>query len=319
MNCRSFLRRALVAALPFVALATASSGAHAAFRQYLSASGNDANPCTLVAPCRLLPAALALVDPGGEIWMLDSANFNNTPISVTKSVTILAIPGHLGSVVGIAGGPALTINAPGIEVTLQNLNILNLVTSPGPVGVLVSNAAQVSIINSNIFGFAGGAGISVNPGLNAPKVNVINSIVRNNATGIVATGGRITVSKTHVVANSGSGIVSAAAGTAVAAVHVSDSVSSSNGGNGFMVTGSASGGSSQMYVTRSVATENTSNGFLTDGGAAGTMVVNDSMATRNTGVGFNNTAGTFFSRGNNTVSGNGGGASSGVITGLSGL
>ena len=47
--------------------------AAAVFRSYLSLNGADTNACTLPSPCRLLPAALAAVDPGGEIWMLDSA------------------------------------------------------------------------------------------------------------------------------------------------------------------------------------------------------------------------------------------------------
>ena len=45
----------------FVSLAVAllSTTAQAQlFRSYLSSTGNDANPCTVQAPCRLLPAAL---------------------------------------------------------------------------------------------------------------------------------------------------------------------------------------------------------------------------------------------------------------------
>src|SRR4051794_14557867 len=98
MNSANFRRAAWAAA---TGLLLASSGsAHAIFRAYLSVNGNDMNACTLPAPCRLLPAALAAVDAGGEIWMLDSANFNTSLVSVTKSVTILAIPGQLGSLVG---------------------------------------------------------------------------------------------------------------------------------------------------------------------------------------------------------------------------
>jgi len=41
--------------------------------------GNDSNPCTLVAPCRLLPAAIAAVINGGEVWMLDSATTTAGP------------------------------------------------------------------------------------------------------------------------------------------------------------------------------------------------------------------------------------------------
>ncbi len=56
--------------------------------------------------------------------MLDSANFNAAPVAITKSVTILAIPGALGSVVA-NGGDAINVNAPGAKVTLRNLVILN--------------------------------------------------------------------------------------------------------------------------------------------------------------------------------------------------
>jgi hypothetical protein len=66
------------------------------FRAYVASTGNDANPCTLGAPCRLLPAALAAVADGGEIWMLDSANFNTSTVNIAKSVTILAVPGAIG-------------------------------------------------------------------------------------------------------------------------------------------------------------------------------------------------------------------------------
>ena len=50
------------------------------FRAYLAPApaGNDANNCTLPSPCRrLLPAALAAVADGGEIWMLDSAELQH--------------------------------------------------------------------------------------------------------------------------------------------------------------------------------------------------------------------------------------------------
>src|SRR3954469_21966371 len=101
------------------------SFAHALlFRAYVSSKGSDANPCTVAAPCRLLPAALAAVNDGGEIWILDSANFNASPVVIGKSVTILAIPGALASIV-TAGGAALTVDAAGAKVGLRNLTIVN--------------------------------------------------------------------------------------------------------------------------------------------------------------------------------------------------
>ncbi len=89
-------RAVLRSAFAFVVMLLLSATAHAQlFRAYLDPSGSDANPCTLPAPCRLLPAALAAVASGGEIWMLDSANYSAGPVNITKSVTILALPGAL--------------------------------------------------------------------------------------------------------------------------------------------------------------------------------------------------------------------------------
>ena len=65
-----------------------SSPASAIFRAYVSSTGNDANPCTLPQPCRLLPAALAVTDDGGEVWMLDSANYNTNFVTIGKSVSM---------------------------------------------------------------------------------------------------------------------------------------------------------------------------------------------------------------------------------------
>src|SRR5258708_6370837 len=119
------LRRLMAATAALFALAAANACAQA-FRTYLSLNGNDLNPCSVAPPCRLLPAALAAVQDGGEVWMLDSANFNTGPVAITKSVTILAVPGALGSIVAL-GGNAINIGTPPdntLRITLRNLNVL---------------------------------------------------------------------------------------------------------------------------------------------------------------------------------------------------
>jgi hypothetical protein len=113
-------------ALACIATLLACTAAHAQlFRAYLDPSGNDANPCTLQQPCRLLPAALTAVASGGEIWLLDSANYNTATVNVAKSVTILAVPGAVGSVVA-AGGVAIAIATADVHVALRNLVIVPL-------------------------------------------------------------------------------------------------------------------------------------------------------------------------------------------------
>jgi hypothetical protein len=129
------------------------------FRAYLSLNGNDANPCTVVQPCRLLPAAMAAVNTGGEIWMTDSANFNTGPVVITKSVKILAITGALGSLVA-NGGDAVIINAPLGDVTLRNLAILNL--SGGVNGITIQAADAVHVEKLSIDGFNTDASSCIN-------------------------------------------------------------------------------------------------------------------------------------------------------------
>jgi len=313
MNRRTVFRGAFA----FVAALLLSATANAQlFRTYLAVSGNDANPCTLPQPCRLLPAALAAVASGGEVWMLDSANYNTTTVNITKSVTLLAVPGAVGSVLG-NGGTAIAINAAGIEVTLQNLVIRSF---NGDIGVLIGDAGSVNVIGSTILGFTGqaanGVGIWANTGASPTKVTVVNSIVRNGQHGIVVAGNaRATISKSNIIGNAGVGVWSNS-GTGTAIVHVNDTVATGNGA-GFVATGSAGAFTSFLFATRATATENAGAGFSTDGGSTAYLAVGDSMSTVN-GIGLDNAAGILQSRGNNTVTGNTT-ATTGTISALGGL
>jgi hypothetical protein len=172
------------------------AAAHAqAFRAYLSVNGSDSNPCTVQQPCRLLPAALAVVADGGEVWMLDSANFNSGTVSVTKSVTILAIPGAIGSVVAL-GGPALSISGASSRVALRNLVIVPFPASPGTRGIDIVGAQQVSVSKSSLAGFSDIAMAMSGPG----RLSVHDTEVRNSNFGIkVANGTRLGVSNSQFV------------------------------------------------------------------------------------------------------------------------
>jgi hypothetical protein len=135
------------------AAAVVCSTAQAAlFRAYLSSTGNDVSPCTLRQPCRLLPAALNAVAAGGEIWMLDSANYATGTVTVNRSVSILAIPGALGSIVAQNGRPAPAITAE--TVVLRNVAFDPVASAaPGTHGVAVTGSSTtISIENSTIAG-----------------------------------------------------------------------------------------------------------------------------------------------------------------------
>jgi hypothetical protein len=183
MDARTLRYSLRVACIAFLC---GTSTAHAGlFRSYLSLNGSDSNPCTLQQPCRLLPAALAAVNDGGEIWMLDSANFNTTPVNINKSVKIFAIPGALGSVVG-NGGDAIIINTAG-DVTLRNLQILNF--SGGVNGVNIQNAGAVHIEKTSIDGFNADASSCIRlDSPNTVRLYVDDSFMRQCRNGVFANG-----------------------------------------------------------------------------------------------------------------------------------
>src|SRR5215471_19282619 len=70
------------------ALLTVAGQAHAlSNRTFVSGTGSDANPCSLVAPCRSFSGALAQTSPGGEIAVLDTAGFG--AVTITHAVSIV--------------------------------------------------------------------------------------------------------------------------------------------------------------------------------------------------------------------------------------
>src|SRR5215469_3807330 len=75
----------------FVLVALSVSLAQAQQRTFASGLGNDANPCTRIAPCRTIAQALSLTNAGGEVVILDSAGYG--AFAITQPVSIVAAPG----------------------------------------------------------------------------------------------------------------------------------------------------------------------------------------------------------------------------------
>jgi hypothetical protein len=187
------LRRALMVLASALALVGAG-GAEAAFRAYLASNGLDTDPCTLQQPCRLLPAALAAVDPGGEIWMLDSANFNTGLVNVTKSVTILAVPGAVGSVVA-NGADAMLINAVSVKVILRNLVFLNL-SGASNNGIYMTAGASLTVIECQFTNLGNAAIYITDTGM---KGQIVRSNFVNNGTAIRVFAGVVSLIDNNVM------------------------------------------------------------------------------------------------------------------------
>jgi hypothetical protein len=282
---------AALCALPAAAVPTGPG----IFRAYLSGTGNDANPCTLQLPCRLLPAALAAVQQGGEVWMLDSANYNTAPVGITKSVTILAIPGELGSVVG-NGGDALDISTASVTVVLRNLNIQNL--TAGSSGVNITNGSRVTLQGCNVTGFQDGVYVSAAN----TKVEVLDSVVRDNGNGVSVRNGTVVISRSHIDQNGYGVSASPIAAGVTATAHIYDSTASQNSQTG--VSSSANQGTARIYAERTVASNNVLDGFqsATGGGGPDSEVsVSRSVASGNGRYGFGTFGATFRSAGDNLV------------------
>ena len=302
------MKRSTCIALASVSALLFSGSAQAlAFRAYLSASGNDGNPCTVAAPCRLLPAALAAVASGGEIWILDSANYNPGTVSITKSVSILAVPGAIGSFAAVSGGPALIIT--GVDVKLRNVLIVSNVASPGTDGIQISGGSL------EVTGSAISAPVN---GINATNaaIRVYSTIFRDLDTAIQSFG-----SSTIDVANSRFSNIATAglwahADTPSAAGKLS--VEDSSFANvAFSVIANSENATATMkaMVSRcTFAIGSTAISFQNAGGTGargsvtGSTISNHSSAFLN----FNNAV--FESAGNNTVGSTNGSPSFGTIT-----
>src|SRR5262249_53320225 len=101
------LRTALSAiAVSLLALTINAGPAQAQNRVFVSATGNDSNPCTFVSPCRTFQHAHDRVVSGGEIDVLDPAGYG--ALNIGKAISI---QGHGFSGISAPSGNAIAINA----------------------------------------------------------------------------------------------------------------------------------------------------------------------------------------------------------------
>lgn len=243
--------RSLLSRLALIALLLGAPAAQAQlFRAYLSPTGIDTNPCTLQQPCRLLPAALAAVASGGEVWITGSANYNTGTVNIGKSVSIIAVPGVVGSFVTLGGGPALRVDTPDLRIALRNVVVTQLAGGGGTNGIEVAAASQVQVDRGLIANVPQSGLVASNGGL----ARIVDSIVRNNgAWGVaVSDGGNVSVSTTQLMGNTLGGISTQATvstGSTGARAMVTDSLIS--GGQDGAWARSSGDGVSRITVTRS--------------------------------------------------------------------
>ncbi len=298
--------RKVAGALAFVATLLLSAAADAqVFRAYLASHGADGPACSLAAPCRLLPAALVAVADGGEIWMLDSANYNGGPVNIAKSVTILAVPGALGSVVA-TGGNAINIGTPGVKVALRNLVIVPLPGAGGSMGISMYAGTMLTVENC-LFANLPQMGIYAENGV---VVRVTDSIFRDNGGDGVAlkNGVHATITGSGFSGNGGSGV--ALLGSTPGLTTSADITDSTMDGNFYGLRAASTDATSLVNVSvrDSRAVRNTFNGMIAESsGAAVTITASNNIIASNNGAGIEAfAAGSKVWASGNTVAGNNG-------------
>jgi hypothetical protein len=274
-----------------------SAPAHAqATRTWVSGVGNDANPCSLTAPCKTFAGAISKTFINGEIDCLDPGGFGT--VTITKSITI-DCTGTFGAILasgtnGVNINIAPNANDPFRTVRLRGISINGtgasgtIGTRTGLKGVSITQAAVVEIEDVVISDFSQ-QGISDTRTNAGGKLFVRNSVSRNN---------------------SAAGISVAGAATNNATIENVHSVNNAFG------VGTATG--NNVTITRSVFSGNTTAGVEADSGAqvaldnslvsangtglqnSGAMVLSNSEITFNT-TGISSSTTSF---GNNRIFGN---------------
>jgi hypothetical protein len=253
---------------------------------YVSSTGNDANACTLAAPCRTLTHAIAVTTLGGEVRLIDSAGYGAS-IAIGKSITLS------GNGATIFAG-RITINGASAVVTLRDLTLNGGGTPSGSTGVTIQAAKAVHIEHCTIHGFPA-QGVSIESNVD---VFVSDSTVRDNAgEGLFVSGGtagRLTVANSHFDSNVGGGLLIQGGEAVIDRALVS--------GNGVGFAGITVGDGSNVTLESSVMRGNGA-GLLAFN--ASTVRISNSVVTQNSGSGISNSGATVLTRQNNTVSGNG--------------
>jgi nitrous oxidase accessory protein NosD len=272
-----------VAALISCAFATA---AQAGRLSYVSSAGNDANACTLAAPCRTLTHAIAATTHGGEVRVIDSAGYG-AAITIGKSITVS------GDGATIFAG-AITINNASAVVTLRGLVLNGGGAAASSKGVTIAAAETVHIERCTIHGFPQ-HGILLSGA--AADLTVTDSIARDNGQNGVevdsSTTARLTVDNSRFENNGNIGVFMLS-GVAT----ITRSLASGNGNHGFV----ADTATTRMTLDSSTARGNTNDGLLVLSGA--TAVISNSVFTNNAfGLAATSDA-TLLTRQNNTVWGN---------------
>jgi Right handed beta helix region len=271
----AFLLTVLVTAL-VCGLPAAPAQAQAT-RAFVSAAGSDTNNCiNVLTPCRHFQTAYNAMSNGGEIDVLDPANYGSLIVNHTLSV----VGRGWATLSPVAGAAAITINSGASDT----INIS---------GVALDGA-----------GLANTAGVQFNSG---GSLSIQECVIRNSTTGIkfvpsASTSNEISVSNTVISDNSNIGISVAPTGSG-AVTGVLDQVQITNTTAGSGVIAQASGQTVTIMVRNSTIANNNAVGLVAELTGATIRVTRSTITGNSTGV-LGGTGGVVLSYADNNIDGN---------------
>lgn len=277
---KSLLHCLIVGGALFAAISAVP--AQAQTRTWVSAVGDDVNPCSRLAPCKTFAGAISKTSAGGEISVLDSGGFGQ--VTINKAITING-EGHLASILSAGSGIIVAAGASD-QVIIRNLSISG--AAGGSNGIYISSG-NVTIDKCLIYnfttGFLGGTGVNVVAN-SAVQVDVRDTDVTGSTFGIMAqqTNGSVVMGIDNVRINNAAG-----AGVAALTGNVFISMRNAfvrNAGSAGVLT---SGGASIINVVGSSLINNGT--AVNASGAGSTIRLTDvSMFDNGTGLAISNGA-----------------------------
>lgn len=184
------------AAATLCTIASVDAAAAQATRTFVSAVGDDANPCSRTAPCRTFAGTISKTATGGEINCIDIGSFG--VVTIAKSITIDCDGQVAGQTASTTTG--IVVNPPADSfIVLRGLTLTGAPTAlPGNFGIRVVAPVTLTIEHCEISNFRAaapnGIGLLVANTTGVVKLNINNMTMTNN--GIATTGGGIQIAPT---------------------------------------------------------------------------------------------------------------------------
>jgi parallel beta-helix repeat protein len=300
--------RVMLAPLFLVAVLFGSAGIASAAPPivYVSALGLDSNTGGRTSPFRSITRALSIVQPRGEVIVLDCGDYDE--FTVSKSVTVETAP-EVTAVI-----PALAHSSVGILVSAPStatvvLRGLTITTCGGGGNYGIQSSGGTLLVENCVIDGIGSFSYGIQA--NNTTLFVRDTAVLSTAYGIYVSSSSVATIERCRIEQNNDGLFVGNNSKAT----VRDTVTSGNSGSG-MYAAASTGNTSELNVEHCAMSGN-SYGIFTDNFAGGTVIarVADSVATDNS-WGFYNAGTTFYTWGNNTLGGNTSGDFSGPLTSL---